>query len=158
KRGARCNLLVEFIGQIFHQYRFSCLVSDLSGCITRLIVHDPKGMYSHPSLVPGESGISTLQACLRPGDFLLLLAVHWRQFTDGLPGIRINSLDSIYVINMADRKMPRNYRQRLEGIAQEESTKLRLQWNFGLMTMGVGGGPCPQMLPALSERGSQDDH
>ncbi|KAK3763759.1 hypothetical protein RRG08_065723 [Elysia crispata] len=70
KAGATCNVLVELMGQIFHPYRYSCLVT----------------------------------------------------FGDGVPGIRINDLDSVYIIDMGDLDMSKGYTKSMEQIVRPAST------------------------------------
>ncbi|RUS68652.1 hypothetical protein EGW08_023586 [Elysia chlorotica] len=119
ERGAWCNLLVEIQDLVYHPWgRYTCLVGDLSGDVTRVVFHDQSNEYRHPNLDKGRSSTSPLNSCFLPGRFLLIMGVYWRQFQDGRPGIRINDLDSIYVINMADHEWPKHYRRSIEQAAK----------------------------------------
>ncbi|GFR70956.1 MYND finger [Elysia marginata] len=114
QRGAWCNLVVEILGQLPHCFRFSCLVRDLSGQVTRIIFHDESNVYVHPSLDKGQPSSHGLASSFVPGHFLLLVGVHWRFFKDGLAGIRINDLASVYLIDMSGHAMSPEYRREVE--------------------------------------------
>ncbi|GFN75724.1 hypothetical protein PoB_000223000 [Plakobranchus ocellatus] len=105
-----CNVLLEFLGQIFHICRYACLVRDLSGQTTKIVFHDPSNLYCHPVFGEPSAPPRDLASCLKPGHFLLLVGVHWRIFMDGSVGIRVNDLNSMYIIDMADQEMSKEYK------------------------------------------------
>ncbi|KAK3752482.1 hypothetical protein RRG08_032773 [Elysia crispata] len=124
--GIWCNILVEMLGQIPHFCRHICLVRDLSGRVTKVVFHDEKNLYIHPSLSVMQSLPHSLNSCLIPGNFLLLVGVHWRNFHDGTVGIRVNDLFCAYFINMADHPFSRDYKENVEHIVSNYDDSPRL--------------------------------
>ncbi|RUS85130.1 hypothetical protein EGW08_007094 [Elysia chlorotica] len=114
--GAWCNILVEMLGEIPHYRRHSCLVRDLSGHVTKVVFHDETNIYFHPSINPVQFSPRPLGSCLIPGNFLLLVGVHWRHFSDGTLGIRINDLHSAFFIDMSDHALSRLYKDDVKKI------------------------------------------
>ncbi|GFN75717.1 hypothetical protein PoB_000222300 [Plakobranchus ocellatus] len=109
----QCNVLLEFLGMVYHFRRYSCLVRDLSGETTKIIFHDLSNRYCHPVFGKPSAPPRDLASCLKPGHFLLLMGVHWRIFSDGTVGIRINDLNSMYIIDMADHDLSLEYKEEM---------------------------------------------
>ncbi|GFN75720.1 LPXTG-motif cell wall anchor domain protein [Plakobranchus ocellatus] len=106
----RCNILLEFLGRFEHPYRYACYVRDLSGETRKIVFPDQSNLYCHPIFGEPSAPPRDLASCLKPGHFLLLVGVHWRFFSDGTVGIRVNDLKSMYIIDMADQHLSKTYK------------------------------------------------
>ncbi|KAK6962043.1 hypothetical protein BgiMline_032111 [Biomphalaria glabrata] len=96
--GPRYSVLLEIVGPYYHPFRHGVNVMDRDGKTTHILFHDPFGVYYHqagffPLPIP-------LSACLKPGNFILLLDAHWHFFLDGTVGVRIDDLKDVrFILN-----------------------------------------------------------
>ncbi|GFR63241.1 hypothetical protein ElyMa_003600000 [Elysia marginata] len=77
---------------------------DLSG-ITKQVIYQERSMYyTHPDLIDGEKKAVPLKSFVGVGDFLLLMGVCWFPLSKQCLAIRIEYMDSVYVIKMDDHR------------------------------------------------------
>lgn len=125
--GDFCNVLVQILGRVRNDFRFSFLVMDVEGSVTRVMVHDSRNIYRHPGPDSGRPESSrSLDSWLKPGNFMLLMGAHWRDFCDGIPGIRINDLDAVYFIDMTDKQASPAYKEYMGKFVGFENLRVNL--------------------------------